>query len=162
MSETYKPTKEMAAAAKRGLEMRNKQPESNKGMTQVGLARANQLINRETLSLETVKRMYSFFSRHEVDKQSKEWKEGSSKGEQGWLGWGGDPGYAWAKSIVEREEKVKDSDLVPVKYKNLDPQQKFDLVMREFERGELKRPDGSVVTERKQAEAIAFSESGLK
>lgn len=100
-ADTYKPTKEMANNAKRGLEMRDKQPKSNKGMTAVGLARANQLINREELSLETVKRMYSFFSRHEVDKKSKSWREGNSKAEQGWLGWGGDSGYRWSKSIIE-------------------------------------------------------------
>lgn len=100
-ADTYKPTKAMASNARRGLEMRDKQPKSNKGMTAVGLARANQLINRESLSLETVKRMYSFFSRHEVDKKSKSWREGNSKAEQGWLGWGGDAGYRWAKSIVE-------------------------------------------------------------
>lgn len=100
-ADTYKPTAEMAAAARRALKMRDEQPESNKGMTPVGLARANQLINRENLSLETVKRMYSFFSRHEVDKKSESWKKGNSKGEQGWLGWGGNPGYAWSRKIVE-------------------------------------------------------------
>lgn len=99
--ETYKPTKEMASAARRGLAMRDKQTKSNKGMTSVGLARANQLIKRENLSLNTVKRMYSFFSRHEVDKQSDSWKKGNSKAEQAWLGWGGDSGYAWSKRIVE-------------------------------------------------------------
>ena len=152
MADTYKPTSAMSKAAKRGLEMRNEQSESNKGMTQVGLARANQLINGESLSLETVKRMYSFFSRHEVDKQSKEWKEGNSKGEQGWLGWGGDPGYSWSKAIVEREGKKEAKD----SYKD----DKFELVMREFEKGDLKTKSGEVVTSRKQAEAIAYSESG--
>lgn len=85
--------------------MRDEQPDSNKGMTPVGLARANQLINRENLSLETVKRMYSFFSQHEVDKQSESWKKGNSKGEQGWGGWGGNAGYAWSKKIVESLEE---------------------------------------------------------
>ena len=102
--ETFKPTEQMASAARRGLEMRDKQPDSNKGMTAVGLARANQLIKRESLSLDTVKRMYSFFSRHEVDKQSQSWKDGDSKAEQAWLGWGGDAGYAWSKIIVESQK----------------------------------------------------------
>lgn len=150
MAETYKPTEAMAKAAKRGLEMRNEQSESNKGMTQVGLTRANQLINRESLSLETVKRMYSFFSRHEVDKQSKEWKEGESKGEQGWLGWGGDPGYSWSKAIVEREGKKEAKDSCS----------KYDRIMKEFDEGNLKDQYGSVVTSRKDAESIAYSESG--
>lgn len=102
---TYKPTSGMASAAKRAKKMRDSQPPSNRGMTSTGLARMNQLINREPLSLDTVKRMYSFFSRHEVDKSSSSWKKGNSKAEQAWLGWGGDAGYSWSKSIVEREEK---------------------------------------------------------
>jgi len=106
--DTYKPTTAMANNAKRAKKMRDGQPKSNQGMTQTGLTRMNQLINREPLSLSTVKRMYSFFSRHEVDKKSAEWKAGNSKGEQGWLGWGGDAGYRWAKSIVNREEKAED------------------------------------------------------
>ena len=103
MAETYKPTGAMASNARRAKKMRDAQPPSRKGMTPVGLARMNQLINRTPLSLSTVKRMYSFFSRHEVDKQSKEWKKGNSRAEQGWLGWGGDAGYRWSKAIVERE-----------------------------------------------------------
>lgn len=104
MPETYKPTEAMAAAAKRGLKMRDSQPPSNRGGTAVGLARANQLVKREALSLDTVKRMYSFFSRHEVDKSSDSWKKGNSKGEQAWLLWGGDAGYTWSKNIVKKLE----------------------------------------------------------
>lgn len=106
--ETYKPTRAMSNNAKRAKKMRDGQPASNKGMTQTGLTRMNQLINREPLSLSTVKRMYSFLSRHKVDKQSKSWKEGNSKGEQGYLGWGGDAGYRWAKAIVNREKAEDD------------------------------------------------------
>jgi len=107
MADSYKPTAAMAAAARRGLKMRENQPPSNRGGTAVGLARARQLVNRTPLSLSTVKRMYSFFSRHEVDKQSSSWKEGNSKGEQAWLLWGGNAGYSWSRSIVEREKKKK-------------------------------------------------------
>lgn len=111
MPDTYTPTDAMASAAKRGLKMREGQAPSNRGGTSVGLARASQLKNKEGLSLDTVKRMYSFFSRHEVDKQSKSWKEGSSKGEQAWLLWGGDAGYSWSRAIVEREKKASNSDI---------------------------------------------------
>ena len=51
----------MAEEAKRALEWRK---EFNRGGTAVGVARANQLVNRENLSERTVLRMYSFFSRH--------------------------------------------------------------------------------------------------
>lgn len=104
----FKPTQSMANAAKRALKLRDEQPPSNKGMTRVGLERANQLINMETLSPTTVKRMFSFFSRHEVDKNATGFRQGEegypSKGLQAWLGWGGDPGFAWARKIVNQME----------------------------------------------------------
>ena len=108
MAESYKPTAAMAAAARRGLKMRESQAPSNRGGTAVGLARARQLVNRTPLSLSTVKRMFSFFSRHEVDKESKSWKDDpNSKSRQAWLLWGSDAGYSWSRSIVEREKKKK-------------------------------------------------------
>lgn len=76
-TETFKPTEEMAREAEKGLKWRK---EYGRGGTAVGVKRANQLVNRENLSLNTVKRMYSFFSRHEVDKQA----EGFRQGEKGY------------------------------------------------------------------------------
>ncbi|BCV00159.1 MAG: hypothetical protein CM15mV33_090 [uncultured marine virus] len=67
----YKPTRGMVSAAKRGLELREAQSPSNRGGTAVGLARARDIVNGKNLSLSSVKRMYSFFSRHEVDKRLK-------------------------------------------------------------------------------------------
>lgn len=101
--ESYKPTQGMVAEAKRGLEWRR---EYNRGGTEVGVARARDIVNEKNLSASTVKRMYSFFSRHEVDKQA----EGFSPGEDGypsagriaWALWGGDPGFSWSKKLVER------------------------------------------------------------
>lgn len=91
-----KPTESMAANARRGLELRDK---FNRGGTAVGVACARDLANRRDLSPETVARMYSFFSRHEVDKKGKDWdnSERPSNGKIAWLLWGGDSGYAWAK-----------------------------------------------------------------
>jgi hypothetical protein len=59
------------------------------------------------MSLDTVKRMYSFFSRHEVDKKGKGFFDGPefpSNGRIMWDAWGGDAGFAWSRSIVEREK----------------------------------------------------------
>ena len=103
-----KPTEEMANEAKRGLDWRK---EHNRGGTEVGVARAVQLINRENLSHRTIKRMYSFFSRHEVDKQA----EGFRKGEEGypsagriaWALWGGDAGFSWSKRKTQEINKEK-------------------------------------------------------
>lgn len=65
-----KPTQTIANNAKRGLELRK---EYGRGGTEVGVARARDLMNRKNLSPRTVQRMYSYFSRHEVDKQGKGW-----------------------------------------------------------------------------------------
>jgi hypothetical protein len=75
--------------------------------TAVGWTRAGQLARGETLSLSTVKRMYSYFSRHEVDKKGKDWGNTAnpSNGYIMWLAWGGDAGFSWSRGIVQREAK---------------------------------------------------------
>ena len=102
------PTDAMASEAERGLKWRE---EHNRGGTLVGVARANQLVNKQALSISTVKRMFSFFSRHEVDKQGQGFKVGQdgypSAGRIAWALWGGDAGFTWAKKVrnqIEREE----------------------------------------------------------
>ncbi len=106
-----KPTDSMATEAERGLNWRR---EHNRGGTAVGVARANQLVNKENLSISTVKRMFSFFSRHEVDKQGQGFDQGEdgypSAGRIAWALWGGDAGFAWSRRKVEQikreEEKL--------------------------------------------------------
>jgi hypothetical protein len=92
-----RPTESMASNARRGLELRRK---FGRGGTGVGVARARDLSNRTNLSPDTVLRMYSFFSRHEVDKKGKDFNnaERPSNGKIAWLLWGGDSGYSWARS----------------------------------------------------------------
>jgi hypothetical protein len=92
-----RPTDSMANNARRGLELRR---EFGRGGTSVGVARARDLANKKELSPDTVLRMYSFFSRHEVDKKGKDFNnsERPSNGKIAWLLWGGDSGYAWARS----------------------------------------------------------------
>lgn len=99
----YVPTAAMAANAERALEVRRNKPQSQRGMTAVGLARARDISNRRELSIETVKRMKAYFDRHEVDKEGSTWEE-QGKGWQAWNGWGGDAGRTWAEKIVSREE----------------------------------------------------------
>lgn len=104
----FKPTESMAAEAKRALKWKE---EGHGGGTLVGIARAHQLAKRENLSATTVKRMHSFFSRHEVDKKGKGFKGGEgypSKGRVAWALWGGDAGQAWARMMVKRIDKAKD------------------------------------------------------
>ena len=104
MPDSFKPPAAVAAAAARGLALRADQPPSNRGGTVVGVARARDLSNRKPVSLSTIKRMVSFFARHEVDKQGDGWGKGS-KGYQAWLLWGGDPGRSWAKSVLKSQQQ---------------------------------------------------------
>ena len=96
---SYTPPAAVAAVATAALEARAAAAPSERGMTAVGIARARDLSNRRPLSLETVKRMAAYFSRHLVDKQGDTWSE-KGKGWQAWNGWGGDPGRAWADRIL--------------------------------------------------------------
>ena len=105
---SYIPTNAMAENARRALDVREKKPASQRGMTSVGIARARDLINKRPMSEDTVRRMKAFFDRHEVDKQGETWDE-QGKGWQAWHGWGGDEGYSWSTAIVERINKQADS-----------------------------------------------------
>lgn len=104
MRDSWVPPASVAAAARRGLELRAEQPPSNRGGTAVGVARARDLANRRGISLSTLKRMVSFFARHEVDKSGEGWGK-DSKGYQAWLLWGGNPGRAWATKILRSQQE---------------------------------------------------------
>ena len=106
--EGYKPTSGMQSAARRAIKLKEQGKAKGAG-TIVGWTRAAQLVRGEALSLSTVKRMYSFFSRHEVDKKGKDWNnsENPSNGKIMWLAWGGDAGFSWSRKIVEREKNSK-------------------------------------------------------
>lgn len=106
MAENNKPTSGMKAAAKRALAWKE---EGHAGGTAVGLNRAHQIVNGENLSDSTVKRMFSFFSRHEVDKKAKGFSAGEegypSPGRVAWDLWGGDAGFAWSRKKANSMKK---------------------------------------------------------
>ena len=118
-----KPTAGMAEEAERGLNWRK---EFGRGGTRVGVARANQLLRRERLSPDTVKRMFSFFSRHAVDAQA----EGFRQGEKGYPSngriahalWGGDSGKTWSKKKRDQinRELEKSFDLETIEFVEFD------------------------------------------
>jgi hypothetical protein len=103
-AEGYSPPAGARAAARRAIKFKEDGKAAGAG-TAVGWTRARQLANGETLSLSTVKRMYSYFSRHEVDKKGKDWgnQANPSNGYIMWLAWGGDAGYSWSRKIAQRE-----------------------------------------------------------
>ncbi len=125
MAKTYKPTSGMATAAKRALKWKD---EGKPGGTLVGLARANQLKDREPLSESVVLRMYSFFARHEVDKKATGFRSGEegfpSKGRVAWDLWGGDGGYSWStakRNTIMRAREAKAMHLVKIAEKGVVP-----------------------------------------
>jgi len=93
---TYRPTGAMAEAAVRGLKMRMESSPSNRGGTAVGLARASQFAKREQVSLDVVKRTFSFLSRARVYYKPGE----NTPGTQAYLLWGGPAGLVWARNIL--------------------------------------------------------------
>ena len=95
----FSPPKGAREAAARSLDVRADKPASQRGMTATGIARARDLENGKTLSPKTVRRMLSFFQRHEVDKKGETWDE-QGKGWQACNGWGGDAGFSWARKVV--------------------------------------------------------------
>ena len=96
------PTDAMKSEARRGLEWRK---EFKRGGTEIGVARARDISNGRELSVDVVRRMHSYFARHEVDKKA----EGFSQGEKGypsagriaWALWGGDAGKSFAARVVK-------------------------------------------------------------
>lgn len=124
MADTYIPTDAMASAAKRALKWKE-DGKANGAGTPVGWTRANQLANKKPLSLDTVKRMYSFFSRHEVDKKGKGFYDGPefpSNGRIMWDAWGGDAGFSWSRKIVNSAKTNKSEEYVD-EYSHLSDEQ---------------------------------------
>ena len=92
--------------AKRGIELNEKV--NNKCATQVGKVRAQQLAQGKPVSVETIKRMFSYLSRAE-----EYYDEGDSKacGTISYLLWGGKAGLRWAGS------KLRELDLLEASLK---------------------------------------------
>jgi hypothetical protein len=84
---------------------------AGKGFTSVGRRRAQQLAAGEAVSVDTIERMRSYFSRHEGDKSATGFKAGQdgypSPGRVAWDAWGGDEGRAWANQMFRRTRSEK-------------------------------------------------------
>jgi hypothetical protein len=106
------PTDSMVVEAKKGIAWRK---EFNRGGTRIGATRASQIVAKENLSPSTVRRMFSFFSRHEVDKRAQGFRVGEkgypSNGRIAWALWGGDAGFSWSTKVRNQLEKEKNKFL---------------------------------------------------
>jgi hypothetical protein len=108
----FRPPASVARAAERGLELRREHGRGGLSAKQAseqgigsGVQRAVNLKNRDELSLETVKRMKNFFSRHRTYKERGYHRDRTSASYISWLLWGGDAGDQWAQKIIKQESK---------------------------------------------------------
>jgi hypothetical protein len=107
----FKPSESVAKAAARGLEMRKKNKgkgglsvqQAHKAGIGSGVSRAVSLKNRQTLSPSTVRRMKTFFDRHEKSRKIDPGKTpATDKGYIAWMLWGGDAGRSWANKVCRQ------------------------------------------------------------
>jgi hypothetical protein len=82
--------------AKKGIELNEKN--NNKCATQTGKVRAQQLANGEAISLETIKRMYSYLSRAETYYDETDM---NACGTISYLLWGGKAALAWSRNKLK-------------------------------------------------------------
>lgn len=74
--------------------------------TDVGKQRANQLAKGEPISFDTIKRMYSFLSRHKENAESSK-GYGDGCGQLMYDAWGGASALTWAEAKIKSIEKQK-------------------------------------------------------
>ena len=110
--QSYQPPLGVQDAAARGLMLRAKH---GRGGTEVGVARARDLKNGRRVSIDTIKRMVNFFTRHARDLEAPANRDPKDPGYPGAglianLLWGGKAGERWANKILgqyEREQAKK-------------------------------------------------------
>ena len=89
--------------AKRGIALNEKN--GNKCATQTGKVRAQQLAKGQAISLETIKRMYSYLSRAEEDYDP---SDTSACGTISYLLWGGKAALGWSRNKLRELGELED------------------------------------------------------
>ena len=99
------PPKAVAEAARKGLDLRE---QHGRGGTEVGVRRAEQLMERGLVSDRDIKSMYSYFARHAVDKRARRWGDADkpSTGYIAWMLWGGDDARDWINGLRQTLREV--------------------------------------------------------
>jgi len=91
--------------AKRALEWADENGWGSCG-TAVGKRRASQLANKQNITVSTIKRMYSYLSRHAPDlKSSKSYSDGCGK--LMYDSWGGKSALSWSKSKLKSLKEIE-------------------------------------------------------
>ena len=116
-AKSYAPTEAMKRAAERGLKLRAKYGRGGLDTKQAaeagvgsGVARARDILNGN-LSLESVKRMHAFFSRHASNIKNAKTQPDGGPGAAKIASdlWGGSAGEAWARGILRQEGLLEKS-----------------------------------------------------
>ena len=105
------PTNEMKELAQKGLDL--KEEHDSDAATDKGMSMARKIVDQTELSVDELKDMYAFFSRHEIDKDAKDFgnDDDPSNGYISWLLWGGDPGYEWStrkRDVLKNNNEYSD------------------------------------------------------
>jgi len=99
---------EISNNAKRGIELN--EANGNKCATQVGKVRAQQLANGEPISVETIKRMYSYLSRAEVYYDETDTK---ACGTISYLLWGGKSALSYSRNKLKELGLLQENEAQP-------------------------------------------------
>ena len=112
--------------------------------TEVGKIRANQLAKGEPISVDTIQRMYSYLSRHEVDlNSSKTYSDGCGK--LMYDSWGGLSAKSWSHNKLKElgliemvDESFADENRVSFNYDNtLSTAKGQELVKKKIKEGKI-------------------------
>jgi hypothetical protein len=95
--------------AKKGIELN--ETNGNKCATQTGKVRAQQLAKGEPISVDTIKRMYSYLSRAEVYYDQAE--SSSDCGNISYLLWGGKAALGWSKNKLRELGLLQENEAQP-------------------------------------------------
>ena len=124
----FEPSQKIRDNASKGLQLRKEAPKSRKGgLTNAqaakhgigsGVQRAVTLINDKYINPKTVKRMFSFFSRHSVHRDKHD-HQNPNRSYISWLIWGGDEAYTWSSKLVEKMKKMEEESKTKKKKKTI-------------------------------------------
>jgi hypothetical protein len=110
--DSYKPPAAVRANAREGLRLRKVHGRGGLSTREAGeqgigsgVQRAADLASGEGVSLETLKKMRGFFSRHQQHKDSTAPDGTPGAGRIAWLLWGGDEGRAWVEDTLQTIKK---------------------------------------------------------
>jgi hypothetical protein len=97
--------------AKKGIDLNDKN--GNKCATQTGKVRAQQLANGEPISVETIKRMYSYLSRAETYYDETDM---NACGTISYLLWGGKSALSWSRNKLKELGLLEEAEAAPSGY----------------------------------------------